>query len=163
MLNTWRREVGGHLAVEVRHPGWFREPAGGRLNTLLARLGLGRVMLDTRPVYDGADDPQETSTRRKPRLPLDPRVTSGVAFVRLITHPERARNRPFLEVWAERVDGWLRDGVQVWFFMHCPVEDRSPGTARLFQSLLEARGAPVPPLAWDELPAQPTQIGLFGA
>jgi len=163
MLNAWRRAVGGHLAVEVRHPAWFREPAGSRLNTLLDRLGMARVMLDTRPVYEGLDDPQEASTRRKPRLPLDPRTTGGAAFVRLITHPDRERNRPYLEEWAERVHGWLDAGVDVWFFVHCPVEDHSPGAARLFQSLLEARGAPVPRLAWDDLPPEPSQIGLFGA
>ncbi len=166
LLNAWRRQdaelgVARRVAVEVRTPGWHREPAEGRLNTLLARLNVGRVILDTRAVYEGPDDPQETNPIRKPRLPLQTAVTADFAFVRYISHPDRERNTGYLMEWAERVDGWLRQGIEVWFFVHCPIEDHSPDNLRFFQQLLEERIAPVPALPWDGVVEAPTQLGLF--
>ncbi|HCF25834.1 MAG TPA: DUF72 domain-containing protein, partial [Cyanobacteria bacterium UBA11049] len=58
------------FAVEVRHIDWFQEPYAARLTTLLQQLGIGRVLLDSRPIYSGVDDPQLQSERKKPKLPL---------------------------------------------------------------------------------------------
>ena len=162
VLNAWRRELGLSLAVEVRHPDWYGGAFGTRLDTLLSRLGMGRVVLDTRPIYSGSDDPQSDNPRKKPELPLHAVVTGGLAFVRLISHPDPARTEPFLHEWAERVHGWLEGGVEVYFFVHCPDDFFSPATARRFHRLLTARGAPVGPLLWDAVPAEPVQAGLFG-
>ncbi|MCB9741305.1 MAG: DUF72 domain-containing protein [Alphaproteobacteria bacterium] len=160
LLNAWRRETEHPLLVELRHPSWFEPEWAERVDLLLRRLGLGRVMLDTRPVYSGVDDPQSESQRRKPRLPLRPERVGDVALVRYISHPEPERNEAWLAEWAARVHAWLDEGVDVWFFVHCPYEEHSPGIARRFQRLLEARGAPVPPLPWDQLPP-PRQAALF--
>ena len=149
------------LAVEVRHPDWFREPYAGTLTSLLERLVIGRVLLDTRPIYQGPDDPQIGNERRKPKLPLQPTVTAPFSLVRFISHPQRELNQSFLEEWAVRVNTWLRQGTQVYFFVHCPIEARSPGTARAFQQMLEQNGAPVPPLPWNALAVPPTQLALF--
>ena len=56
-LSAWPREE-IPLAVEVRHLDWFREPHAHALTSLLESLGVGRVLLDTRPIYEGPDDPQ---------------------------------------------------------------------------------------------------------
>jgi uncharacterized protein YecE (DUF72 family) len=162
LLNAWRREVGLPLLVEVRHEDWYRAEFGPRLDTLLARLGLGRVVLDTRPIYSGGDDPQSDNPRKKPELPLHAAPVSGVSLVRFISHPDPLRNEPFLHEWAERVHQWLDAGVEVYFFVHCPDDFYSPATARRFHRLLTARGAPVGPLLWDTVPAEPVQAGLFG-
>ena len=61
------------FALEVRHLDWFREPYATQLTTLLQQLGIGRVLLDSRPIYSGADDPQLQSERKKPKLPLQMR------------------------------------------------------------------------------------------
>jgi hypothetical protein len=41
---------------------------------MLAAMGVGRVLLDTRPIYDGInsafEDPQVGSERKKPQVPL---------------------------------------------------------------------------------------------
>jgi uncharacterized protein YecE (DUF72 family) len=58
------------------------------------------------------------------------------------------------------VDHWLQQGTRLYFFVHCPVEERSPANARHFQSLLERRGIPVPALPWNQLDT-PTQLKLF--
>ena len=159
-LQQWpRSEVS--LALEVRHPDWFVEPQVSRLNQLLEQLGVGRVLLDTRPVYDAPDDPQLQSERRKPRLPLQPIVTASFSLIRFISHPDPAWNQVYLQEWVLRVGEWLQAGKQVYFFVHCPVERQSPGTAREFQRLLEQEGIVVPPLPWNELGSAPAQLSLF--
>lgn len=151
------------LALEVRHPAWFQEPHAERLNGLLSELGMGRVLLDTRPIYDGPDDPQLHSERKKPRLPLHPELTAEFSLIRYISHPQMERNQGFLAEWVERVEGWLRQGKQIYFFVHCPVEERSPDNARRFQRLLEEAGVEVPALPWDGVEGEEvvSQLSLF--
>jgi len=158
-LNAWPRDE-ARLALEVRHPDWFREPQASALTAMLERLGVARVLLDTRPIYDGPDDPQISTERRKPKLPLQPSVTAPFSLVRFISHPHREFNQSFLEEWGGYVDRWLRQGTRVYFFVHCPVEAQSPSTARAFQQLLERREVPVPSLPWNAR-SSPTQLNLF--
>lgn len=159
-LSAWpRNEV--PLALEVRHPAWFQEPHASALTALLERLGVGRVLLDTRPIYSGPDDPQLQMERRKPKLPLQPSVTAPFTLVRFISHPHREVNLPFFTEWAAHLDDWLRQGTHIYFFVHCPIEACSPHTARLFQQFLEQQGIPVPPLPWTTLNPAPTQLNLF--
>lgn len=163
-LAAWPQDV-VPLALEVRHPDWFVEPHVSTLDRLLERLGIGRVLLDSRPVYDAPDDPQLHSERRKPKLPLHLSVTSKFSLIRYISHPDRAFNQTYLEAWAEQVAAWLAQGISIYFFVHCPQEERSPHNAYYFQQLLEQRGVPVPPLSWqlDESQKAPrsTQLDLF--
>jgi uncharacterized protein YecE (DUF72 family) len=154
------------LAVEVRHRDWYISPHGDRLTALLQQLGVGRVLLDSRPIYQNADGKrlmqQVQQERRKPNLPLQPTVTSEFSLIRYISHPQLEHNQPFLAEWVNYVDQWLRDGKQVYFFVHCPIEERSPHNAAHFQKMLEAAKVEVPPLPWHELMAKmPTQLSLF--
>lgn len=151
------------LAVEVRHLGWFEPENRDRLDTLLQQLGVGRVLLDTRPIYNCPDDPQIASERRKPKVPLLIGTTAPFTFIRYISHPELHYNQQFLQTWAAQIDEWLRQNQQVYCFIHCPVEQQSPRTARHLQHLLEQQGAPVPPLPWNiaEEPPVATQLSLF--
>lgn len=159
-LRAWpRSEV--PLALEVRHPEWFREPFADRLTGLMEELGVAKVLMDSRPVYRGPGNPMARSERKKPDLPLQPVVTAPFSLVRFISHPVEEVNRTYLEEWVKYVTDWVRSGVKVYFFVHCPDEARSPGHARLFQKLLEQAGAPVPPLPWNSLGASPSQLRLF--
>jgi len=148
------------FALEARHLDWFKAPYAEQLTDLLERLGVGRVLLDTRPIYDAPDDPQVHSERKKPKLPLQPSVTAPFSLIRFISHPDLAMNQPYLEEWLALVAQWLQQGTRIYFFVHCPVEERSPANARHFQSLLEQRDIPVPSLPWNELDT-PTQLKLF--
>lgn len=159
-LEGWAREK-SPLAVEVRHPDWFREPHSSRLNTLLEEFNVGRVLLDTRPVYNAPADPQVGSERRKPNVPLQPIVTAPFSLIRFISHPDLELNQVYLEEWVKVVDRWLKQGTIVYFFVHCPVEERSPKTARHFQHLLQKQNISIPPLPWDSLEQTPTQLDLF--
>lgn len=149
------------LALEVRHPGWWLDAPSRGLNELLAELGAARVLLDTRAIYDGDDDPQLDAERKKPEVPLEPILTSSFTMVRYIGHPTAARNDAYLDQWADQLTDWLREGARVYYFSHCPIEERSPGYARALQRRLEARGADAPPLPWDDIPPPPKQLGLF--
>ncbi|MGA7933872.1 MAG: DUF72 domain-containing protein [Kovacikia sp.] len=150
------------FALEVRHPDWFKEPHSSKLTDLLKELGIGRVLLDSRPMYEVPDHPQLHSERRKPRLPLQLSVTAPFSLIRYISHPDRTINQPFMQEWLTQVDEWLGQGTRIYFFVHCPVEERSPANARHFQQLLEQHGAPIPPLPWNAIAQElPTQLDLF--
>ena len=150
------------FALEVRHLDWFKAPHAAKLTQLLERLGVARVLLDTRPIYDAPDNPQLHSERKKPKLPLQPSVTAPFSLVRFISHPDLALNQPFWNEWVALVDQWLQQGTRIYFFVHCPLEERSPTNARHFQQLLERHHLPVDPLPWEAIvQATPTQLTLF--
>jgi len=158
-LNAWPRSQ-APLALEVRHPNWFQEPYATELTTILQQLGVGRVLLDSRPIYSGPDDPQVTSERRKPKLPVQFSVTTTFSLIRFISHPQREFNQAFLQEWVEFVEQRLREGTRIYFFVHCPVEEQSPGTAYYFQKMLSQCGIPLPLLPENNT-EHPTQLKLF--
>lgn len=148
------------LALEVRHSQWFQPPHADKLNDLLTSLQVGRVLLDSRPIYQGPDNPQLNSQRRKPKLPLQPATTAPFTVVRYISHPQRELNDVFLGNWVNILQTWLRQGINTYFFVHCPVEEQSPRTAQLFQQLLQEQ-IMIQPLPWDQLTPPSTQLSLF--
>ncbi|MFQ4140874.1 DUF72 domain-containing protein [Chlorogloeopsis sp. ULAP02] len=149
------------LALEVRHRDWFKEPYVSQLTILLEKLGVGRVLLDSRPIYTGDDDPQLQSERRKPKLPVQFSVTAPFSLIRFISHPDLTINQPFMEEWVTQIKQWLQQGTRIYFFVHCPIEERSPSTARYFQRLLEQNDVAVPPLPWNNLNNPPNQLSLW--
>lgn len=158
---TGLQSCGTPLAVEVRHPDWFQSPHAEKLTELLHRFEVGRVLLDSRPMYQFPNDPQLGSQRRKPNLPLQPVVTAPFSIIRYISHPTQSLNQPFLEDWVRDIDQWLQHGTRIYFFVHCPVEEHSPRTAQYFQHLLQEHRVPVPALPWDQLVPEPQQLSLF--
>ena len=163
-LTHWPREE-APIAVEVRHLAWFQEPHANHLNALLHRLGVGRVLLDTRPMYDGVEeglaDPQFASERRKPKVPLQPIVTAPFAIVRYISHPDLNFNEPYLMEWLPRLQAWLQAGKTVYLFIHCPDEARSPAIARHFYESLRVSYPVLPPLPWEAIVPPASQLSLF--
>lgn len=163
-LTQWPRQT-APISVEVRHLGWFQKPHRDRLNELLLHLGAGRVLLDTRPMYDGLQegmaDPQWASERRKPQVPLQPIVTADFALVRYISHPDLGCNEPYLLEWVPRLQGWLTAGKTVYLFVHCPDESRSPAIARHFYDSLKMAYPSLPALPWDGITPPAVQLNLF--
>lgn len=149
------------LLVEVRHRRWYEQPVAHDLARVLVQAGVGRVVIDTRAIFQCDDDPQRDHPRPKPRLPLAAVATADTCMLRFIGHPDPGENERWLPDWAARLDRWLRQGRDVYAFAHCPQEEHSPFIARRLQELLEERGAPVGPLPWDELAEPPQQMGLF--
>jgi uncharacterized protein YecE (DUF72 family) len=150
------------FALEVRHLDWFAETENTRLNKLLKNLGMARVILDTRPIYNCPEDPQLNSLRKKPLVPLVAETTTDFTLIRFISHPQAEYNCNYLDEWIERIDRWLQQRVNIYFFVHCPIEDYSPQTAKKFQQLLEHNKVLIPALPWNELDFIPQQLNLFG-
>jgi len=149
------------LALEVRHRDWFVPPAREQLNALLRSLGIGRVLLDARPIYRCPYDPRLRQERRKPDLPLQPVLTADFSLIRLISHPDRGRNQDYWREWSDRLADWLRQGRRIYCFVHCPVEDCSPLVARDLYQQLAQQHAPLPSLPWLAI-APSQQLSLFG-
>lgn len=147
------------LALEVRHLDWFKAEAGDRLNTLLNKLNIARVLLDTRPIYNCPDDPQIGSPRKKPQVPLQETITGDTIFIRFISHPDRQYNQTYLEQWVHKLNYWFSQGKTVYFFVHCPQEARSPDTAKYFYSLFNNLNSAI--LPWNNIEPHPTQLNLF--
>ncbi len=149
------------LLVEFRHLGWFSADVAPRLHAALCERQVGRVILDTRPVFHFDDDPQRDNPRKKPRLPVPIEPPGQRVMLRFIAHPQRELNDPWLVRWAELIQGWLEEQREVYAFCHCPIEDHSPFIARRLQALLEQRGASVPELPWNQLGKPQQQSRLF--
>ena len=149
------------LAIEVRHRDWFKQPLALELTNLLQEFGIGKVILDSRPIYTVEDDPQLGSERRKPQLPVDFNVTAPFTLIRFISHPNLPINQPFMEEWVTYIQQWLQSGKQVYFFVHCPEEEKSPWAARHFQNLLEQRDVGVSPLPGHQNDSHPKQLSLW--
>jgi uncharacterized protein YecE (DUF72 family) len=149
------------LALEVRHLDWFQEPYKSQLNNCLKNLSVGRVLLDTRPIYNCPDDPQLSIERKKPEVPLQADLTAKFTLVRFISHPDRPYNQTYLQAWVKQIGQWLKKDADIYFFVHCPIEEYSPLTARYFQELLESQKIPVPQLPWQRLQLPPEQLSLF--
>jgi uncharacterized protein YecE (DUF72 family) len=154
-------------AVEIRHPDWFTDENGAKLNEALRAAGVSRVVFDVRPAR-GSDSPDAaTAKERKPDVPLIPEALQQSVVVRYIGSPVMDENEPYLVEWVPRVAAWLQEGRRVYFFAHCPVEDLSPFIAReLYRRVSVLPALNLPPLPWDELEKPPsytdlTQLSLF--
>ncbi|HVB23035.1 MAG TPA: DUF72 domain-containing protein [Ktedonobacteraceae bacterium] len=150
-LNYWPTDM--RLAVEVRHSDFYTERHALELNELLVAHKAARVMMDTRPIRIGSKKEQQVlqARERKPNLPLQIAVTTDFTFLRYIGHPRMEVNEPLLDSWAQHIAEWLKQGITVYAFCHCPYEVYSP---TICQELYRRVGslAPVP-----SLPVQPEQ------
>jgi uncharacterized protein YecE (DUF72 family) len=161
-LAFWPSDV--RLAVEVRHPDFFAEEHAQRLNALLSHYRAARVMMDTRPIRTGPAEEQQVlqARERKPDLPLQYAITTDFSFVRYIGHPRAEVNAPFLDEWSEQLGQWLKDGVTLYVFCHCPFEVHSPGICAELYGRVTKR-VPLPPLPWqsEKWATEPEQGRLF--
>ena len=161
-LAFWPTEV--RLAVEVRHPDFYKEQGAEMLNDLLRQHTTARVLMDTRPIRTGTAQEQQTlqARERKPNLPLQIVATTDFAFVRYIGHPKMEVNEPFLDEWVEQCKQWLSQGTTVYAFCHCPFEEHSPSICLEFYNRLTKRIS-LPMLPWmaEKTEKEPEQGHLF--
>jgi uncharacterized protein YecE (DUF72 family) len=148
-LNSWPTDL--HLAVEVRHSDFYTEQHALQLNTMLSQYKAARVMMDTRPIRTGSTEEQQTlqARERKPNLPLQITVTTDFTLLRYIGHPRMEVNDPLLDTWAQQIGQWLKQGITVYVFCHCPFEIHSPEIcAALYQRVSTL--VPLPSLTWQQ-------------
>jgi uncharacterized protein YecE (DUF72 family) len=146
-LNFW--PAGVSLAVEVRHAGFYEERPALILNSMLAQYKAARVMMDTRPIRAGSTEEQQVlqARERKPDLPLQVTTTTDFTLVRYIGHPRMEVNDPLLEEWSEQIAQWLKQGITVYAFCHCPFEKHSPEICATLYRRVQMRTS-LPDLSW---------------
>ncbi len=130
--------AGWRYVVEVRHAEFFAAPE--RLTPLLDRLGAGRVSLDARALYEGNTLHPEVvrALHEKPDVPVLDAVWHGLAFTRLVLHPD-GRNEAYLQRWAHRVAAQRQAGIDSYVMIHCPNNQHCPAFARHFHEALAAQ------------------------
>jgi uncharacterized protein YecE (DUF72 family) len=72
------------IALEVRHLDWFKSPHREQLNELLTGLGIGRVILDSRPIYEADKSGEVAIACKKPRVPIDLTLTAPFTLIRYV-------------------------------------------------------------------------------
>ncbi len=146
--------------IEVRHKDFFTAPE--RLESLIDEFNLGRVMLDSRPIYKGDRSHPEVldALHEKPDVPVLDTVYNDIAFIRLILHPDIHSNPPWIELWAKRVAGYLDAGHQVFMMIHCPNNQHCPSLAEAFHQALrdQMTDRSLPPLPAYPVPQQASLI-----
>lgn len=150
------------LAVEVRHPAFFRRGEEERaLNRLLRDAGVERLCLDSRALFSCHDASPAVlhAQAKKPRLPVRPAAFTDFPQVRFIGHPELAANDPFMAPWLDKVAAWIEEGRHPYVFLHTPDNMLAPELARRFHGQLSARLPGLPPLA--ELSDDQPQLDLL--
>jgi uncharacterized protein YecE (DUF72 family) len=152
--------VGIPLALEVRHSDWFQPNQTVELQGLLQRLGVDRVILDTQPIYRSEPDPEYSFLCKKPDVPLITNIAGEQVLIRYVSHPRQSLNQSHMEAWADRIIPWLAAGKEVYLFVHCPIEEKSPTNARYFQQILSDRQIDIHPLPWQAAPSSQMSLEI---
>ena len=144
-------------AVEVRHLAFH---AGGDaerpLNDLLHAHGADRVILDSRPVFDGPrETPEEIDAwEKKPRVPVRAVATGEQPIVRFIGQTDAAANPAYWGPWIDAVVRWLEQGRRPIVFLHTPDNVVSPELCRAFHAEVAERagilGLPPAPIVAEQ-------------
>ena len=127
------------FVVEVRHDAFFEDPE--RLEPVLERYNAGRVVLDSRPIFEGDRAHPEVldALHEKPDVPVLDGIYNGVTLVRLILHPDLVSNGPYIDEWATRVAAYLDAGVATYMMIHCPNNLHCPPLALELHTALRGR------------------------
>jgi uncharacterized protein YecE (DUF72 family) len=154
--------------VELRHSAFFdRGDAHRAVDDVLTTANVGRVVLDTRPLY--AASPRSEAAveerRTKPKLPVASDVMGPEPIVRLIGSDDVEGTYAGLLAWAPTVVDWLAEGRRPYVFVHQPENLESPALARRFHAAVEERVPGLAPLP-TPLPVAPAgeitgQTSLF--
>jgi uncharacterized protein YecE (DUF72 family) len=149
------------IALEVRHLDWFKSPYQEQLTELLVKLRVGRVILDTRSIYQAAPELGEIVPCKKPHVPLALSLTAPFTLIRYVSHPVRDANQKWLESWTSPIQSWLERDTQIYLFVHCPIEARSPINARYLHQIFTQAGIELAPLPPNPAADLPVQLKLF--
>ena len=167
-LDRFLRGLPGGLdfAVELRHPRFYGDEPLRRLDDLLAERGVGRVVLDTRPLRGGDPSHPDAAGCDKPDLPIrppTPRTTSFASpILRFISHPDDRTNDAWIELWSAQLRDWIDAGWRPYVFVHCPNDLHAPRIARRLHQRLEtlAEVGTMPP--WPgETDTEAPQLSLW--
>lgn len=146
-------------AIELRHRSFFDgSSTHNAVDEMCLERGIGRVVLDTRPLYGApaTSDAARDERRTKPDLPVALDAVGASPIVRVIGQDSPDATMDGLLAWVDRVVMWIREGRTPYVFAHQPDNLDSPGLARAFHDAVSAR---VPTL--EPLPEPPHQLTMF--
>ncbi len=126
--------------VEPRHVTWYDKSENEQmLNDLLQRLGMDKVVFDSRPLFtsEPADKDEVAAQSRKPQTPVRKSVLGQYPFLRLVGKNDPSSNKPWLKEWAPIINKWILDGKKPFIFTHCPNEANAPYLARALHEQLK--------------------------
>lgn len=153
-----------NFAVEVRHFDWFNSADNEkRLDELLRKLKMDRVLFDSRPLYQSPpdDEIEKVSQTRKPKSPFRTTVTAGRPMLRIVGRNRVELAERFVAEWAPTIRNWVQSGLQPYIFTHAPDDAKAPEFAWLFWRLLSQTDPDTFPMAaLPRLPARPKQMGF---
>ena len=143
---------GVRWVVELRHRAFFdRGPAHRTVDRILAEAHagpIGRVVLDTRPLY--ALPPRSEASvderRTKPRLPVVTDLMGAEPVVRVIGADPSDESLTGLTAWVPKIVEWLAEGRRPYVFVHQPENLDSPALARALHAAVTERVPDLAPL-----------------
>jgi uncharacterized protein YecE (DUF72 family) len=146
--------------VELRHPSFFDGgPVHAAVDSILsgAPVGpIGRVVLDTRPLY-AAPPRSEASVderRTKPSLPICTDLMGAEPIVRVIGADPSDESLAGLTTWVPHIVEWLTEGRRPYVFVHQPENLESPALARALHAAVAELVPDLEPLP-DPMPVAP--------
>lgn len=156
-------------AVEPRHITWYDKSGNEqRLDDLLQRLGMDKVIFDSRPLFasEPADEDEASAQSRKPQTPVRKSALSQHPFLRLVGKNTLSTNLKWLKEWAPIINKWILEGRRPFIFTHCPNEAYAPFFARALHEQVKKLNPllePFPAFASDTktVEAKQEQLDLF--
>jgi uncharacterized protein YecE (DUF72 family) len=127
--------------VEFRHPAFFDGSRTHRtVDDWLVDAGIGRVVLDTRPLHavSPRSDAALDERRTKPRLPVVTDVMGNAPIVRVIGADDLETTIDGLRAWTTQLAAWIIEGREPYVFVHQPENLESPALARLIHAEVAA-------------------------
>lgn len=142
-------------AIEVRHEDFFTRPE--LLESLIEKYQTGRVIMDTRAVFNGDRTHPEVlaALHQKPDLPVLGQVYNGIMMVRLLLHPDLTSNDRYIDQWVSRTAQALASNCDCYIMIHCPNNQHCPVLALQFHNKLRVALAETQTDSALELPPLP--------
>ena len=138
--------------VELRHRAFFEGgPAHRAVDQILAVAPagpIGRVVLDTRPLYAAPprSDASVDERRTKPRLPVITDLMGDEPVVRVIGADPSDESLAGLTAWVPQIVEWLAEGRRPYVFVHQPENLDSPALARALHAAVAEHVPDLTPL-----------------
>jgi len=127
-------------AVELRHHDWFDSGENEkRVNDLLRRLEIDKVLFDSRPLFQNPpdDEIEKVAQDRKPRTPVRQTVTGNHPMLRLVGRNRVELTDRFLNQWVPIIARWIQQGLNPYVFTHAPDDRFAVAFARRFAERLK--------------------------
>lgn len=150
-------------AVELRHHDWFDSSVNeNRVNDLLRRYQVDKVLFDSRPLFQSPPDDaiEAISQGKKPRTPVRQTVTADQPMLRIVGRNHVELADAFFMQWAPIVAAWIRDGQRPIIFTHAPNDAIAPTLAQRFMTALQSH-LPDVDFTIPSLPTSAIQLSLL--